>query len=205
MSVADRYRVLTLDQPALKDAAQRLYALAQRDFAPQLIVGVRTGGYLAAELMDLQDGAILLPLTSQRPGTSISPGTEAKNRSSFFKHWLRRLPYFVNDRLRIFEHRVLLRKANRTKGERTLRSDELEAIAAAVAEGRTRILIVDDAVDSGSTLLAVSARLCELTGSGGIVRTAAITVTTPRPLVEPDYILYRNVLCRFHWSFDFRS
>ena len=200
-----RYRVHTLDKAALRIAAAKLYDTARQDFHPNLVVGVRTGGYVIAEMLDLQDDAVLLPLTSQRPGTALSPGTVAKSRSSFFTHGLRRLPYFVNDRLRLFEHRVLLRRANRTKGVRTLRKEELDAIAAAISAGRNKILIVDDAVDSGSTLMAVSDTLRELAGPDGIVRTAAINVTTPTPLIEPDYILYRNVICRFHWSFDFRS
>jgi hypothetical protein len=27
-------------------------------------------------------------------------------------------------------------------------------------------------------------------------------VTLDQPLVEPDFALYRGVLCRFPWSFD---
>ena len=34
------------------------------------------------------------------------------------------------------------------------------------------------------------------------LRAAAITVTLDDPVVEPDYALYRGVLCRFPWSFD---
>jgi hypothetical protein len=34
------------------------------------------------------------------------------------------------------------------------------------------------------------------------LRTAVITVTLEHPAVQPDYALYRGVLCRFPWSFD---
>jgi hypoxanthine phosphoribosyltransferase len=66
----------------------------------------------------------------------------------------------------------------------------------------SRVMVVDDAVDSGVTLAAVLRTLRESCPPGTELRTAAITVTRPSPAVEPDYALWRGVLCRFPWSFD---
>jgi hypothetical protein len=57
-------------------------------------------------------------------------------------------------------------------------------------------------VDSGATLAAVLGTLREVCGPTTQLRTAVITVTMEDPAVEPDYTLYRGVLCRFPWSFD---
>jgi hypoxanthine phosphoribosyltransferase len=68
--------------------------------------------------------------------------------------------------------------------------------------GVCRILVVDDAVDSGRTLEVV---LRWLRGRcpDAEVRSAVLTVTTPRPLLIPDfYLYYPDVLIRFPWSLD---
>lgn len=66
----------------------------------------------------------------------------------------------------------------------------------------TCVMVVDDAVDSGITLAAVLRTLRACCPPATELRTAAITVTRPDPVVKPDYALYRGVLCRFPWSFD---
>lgn len=64
------------------------------------------------------------------------------------------------------------------------------------------ILIVDDAVDSGATLLAV-VEAVRIDMPGAEVRSAVITQTTPSPVITPDYTLYNNrTLIRFPWSMD---
>ena len=63
-----------------------------------------------------------------------------------------------------------------------------------------KVLIVDDAVDSGATMLAVAEALREANPEAEI-RTAAITVTTPKPLITPDYSMYKDLI-RFPWSMD---
>ena len=69
-----------------------------------------------------------------------------------------------------------------------------------------RILIVDDAVDSGSTMAAVRKAINAIANPSAVIKIAAITVTTPAPFIEPDFfLLYRYVLCRFPWSLDSKS
>jgi hypoxanthine phosphoribosyltransferase len=65
-----------------------------------------------------------------------------------------------------------------------------------------RVLIVDDSVDTGATMLHVMDTLRRQAGVPVTLATAAITVTTERPLVAPDYVLLRQQLCRFPWSLD---
>ena len=67
---------------------------------------------------------------------------------------------------------------------------------------RARILIADDAVDSGVTLATVLRLVDDVCPAGGEIRSAAITQTLENPTARPDYLLFRGTLCRFPWSFD---
>ena len=194
-------RVETLDPVALKRTARELYAKAEADFHPQIVIGVRTGGYHIADLMQdgFQPGVRLLEATCRRPGTA------RKSKSSLFKRTLKLLPRGINNRLRLFEHRMLIRKGMAEASERIIPENELAAIEVALRGlDAARILVVDDAVDSGSTLLTVTRKVGAIASAHATIRTAAVTVTTKTPLIQPDYVIYRDVLCRFPWSFDFR-
>ena len=67
------------------------------------------------------------------------------------------------------------------------------------------LYIVDDSIDSGGTMLAVYNIIKAEAQLGAIIKTASITVTTENPLIQPDIVLFKYVLCRFPWAFDFRS
>jgi hypoxanthine phosphoribosyltransferase len=194
-----RYRVKTLDQAALKADSRALFAQAS-GFAPDIVIGIKTGGYTVAALMfDAGPSMpVLLPITSQRAGTA------KKSRSFFFAYVVRHLPRWLNNQLRLIEHaRILHRNRDLDFVECTLDEAELQAIEQALAlKPDARVLIVDDACDTGSTMLAVAAKLQSM-APNAMLKTAAITVTMPSPRIEPDYRVYHYVLCRFPWSFDF--
>lgn len=68
--------------------------------------------------------------------------------------------------------------------------------------GAARILVVDDAVDSGATLLGV-VNAAKAAVPLADVRSAVITQTTTAPMTAPDYTLYNDkTLIRFPWSLD---
>lgn len=195
-----RFKVKTLDQNKLTGASADLAAITAA-FQPDLLIGIRSGGYVVAERMAPHFPQVtLLPITCRRPST------KKKQKSSFIKTLLRKLPESVNSRLRILEHIVLtqLRKPKPTIF--TPDAEELAAVKQYLErqESHPHILIVDDSVDSGATLAAVVNIVREMAGEATI-RTAVISVTTISPFVEPNYMLYRYVLCRFPWSLDFKS
>lgn len=197
-----RYHVMTFNEAALQANAGRLLHMVRgAGFVPELVIGIRTGGYVVAEKMKplLDPSVAILPFTCRRPGTKrkSKPGV---------KLLLRYLPYMLADRLRVVEH--LLRMARKSSpSSLALAPDgaESDAIAAQIkALGTTpKILIVDDAVDSGRTLAAVEDAIRALAPSA-TVKSAAITVTMPTPIRNPEFSLYRYALCRFPWSFDFK-
>jgi len=81
---------------------------------------------------------------------------------------------------------------------------EANAIGALLATQRSlaRILVTDDAVDSGVTLSTVLRHLRKISSFDADFRSAAITQTLEHPIVTPDYLMFHGTLCRFPWSFD---
>lgn len=196
-----RLKILTLDEHQLAGAAARLAEITAF-LRPQLIIGIRSGGYAVAQAMASHfSQSVLLPVTCRRPST------EKKRKSSLLKILLCRLPAPITGRLRIIEHVVLTRIS--THKQETFLPDKGELLA--IKNGLRRltpdpnILIVDDSVDSGATLATVVSLVRAAAGSQATIKTAVITVTTTKPLIEPDYLLYRYVLCRFPWSLDFKN
>ena len=113
------------------------------------------------------------------------------------------IPESWRDALRQVEHRL---SSRRRRGAHPPPVDHQEACAIdawlRASPDHPRVLVADDAVDSGVTLNTVLSMLRALCPPATDLRSAAITVTLDNPVVEPDYALYRGVLCRFPWSFD---
>jgi hypoxanthine phosphoribosyltransferase len=195
-----RCSVRTLDQSAFETACSGLMRMVAASYAPTLLVGIRTGGLVVAESMARAAWAPLpvLPLTCQRAGTAT------KSRLPFLHQVLGVLPRGAVDALRVLEHRVM--SPRRKKQARAPDVDHAEAgvIGARLAamQGEHRLLVVDDAVDSGLTLATVTHLLRAICPAQTDIRSAVITVTLEAPRAEPDFALYRGVLCRFPWSFD---
>jgi hypoxanthine phosphoribosyltransferase len=189
----------TLDPAAFEIACGELAAMVERDYAPALLVGVRTGGLVVAETMARLTSAPLqvLPLTCRRPSTSV------KSHLPGLRPLLAALPEPLRNALRRAEHRMAV-------GHRSAARPTETNLADAFAIGNwvrmlpngARVLVVDDAVDSGVTLVTVLRMLRAACPNDVTLRTAVITMTTRDPAVVPDYALYRGVLCRFPWSFD---
>jgi len=209
-----KLKIKTLNDADLREAAIALNALVFKDFLPDIIIGIKTGGYIVAEQMarEAAHKPLLLAVSMQR---------ESTKKKAKLKNILRHFPYFITDKLRILEHRWLFRHCEKPKATkqstveqksglpRSLKSlamTEIEALRAALLGlENAKILIVDDAVDSGRTLQAVFFAVREATDLSCEIRSAAITLTTDFSIINPDYLLYKNVLCRFPWSFDFRG
>ena len=68
-----------------------------------------------------------------------------------------------------------------------------------------KILVIDDAIDSGDTLFAI-AKTLRKTNEKAIVRIAVMTETTSNPRIRADYSLYKNkTLIRFPWATDYKK
>jgi hypoxanthine phosphoribosyltransferase len=190
----------TLDVPRFKAACASLMQQTMDHYGPDLLVGVRTGGLVVAQAMAdaVQNRIPVMPLTCRRASTA------AKSRFKLLPAILAALPQPVVDGLRWLEHRLLSALRRRKTAPQEIEHAEAVAIGQYLTAhpDTRRVLVVDDAVDSGVTLSTVLRLLREATPDGTELRSAVVTVTLDQPLVEPDFALYRGVLCRFPWSFD---
>ncbi|MEZ5690276.1 MAG: phosphoribosyltransferase [Rickettsiales bacterium] len=199
--MSKKLKVITLDQKEFTQAARGLNDAVFVGFKPDVIVGIRTGGYILAEIMSKEAGDIpLLAISKQRAST------KTKSKVKGLKNLLGSLPYCITDQLRIVEHKKLNSKPPIPDRNFVPNHKELEELRNFLKNNKIKnILIVDDAVDSGATMLAVYELIYAEAGEECSVKTAAITVTTENPLIKTDYTLYQNVLCRLPWSFDFKK
>jgi hypoxanthine phosphoribosyltransferase len=190
----------TLQQPAFEAACALLMRLVEADYAPTLIIGIRTGGWFVAEAM-VRAAAVPLPVL---PLTCRRPSTNAKAKVPLLRTAVASLPRSVTDLTRRLEHRWLSTRRLHQDQPQNIDRSEAEAITAWLRKSPhpARILVADDAVDSGVTLQTVLQALREIGRRGMELRSAAITQTMPHPHVAPNYVLWRETLCRFPWSLD---
>ena len=192
--------LVTLQAAEFERACSDLMRLVEADYAPTLVVGIRTGGLAVAHAMVLGASSQLpvLPLTCRRVTT------DAKSRLPLLRTILGNLPRPLVNTLRRAEHRFIT--AGRVQHGRRQEVDRAEVSALAdhlaMLAVPPRILVADDAIDSGTTLSTVLRLLSEVCPPGSEIRSAAITQTLDHPTARPDYVLFRGTLCRFPWSFD---
>jgi len=191
--------VRTLRMPEFESACGKLMRLVEIDYAPTLIVGIPTGGLVVAQVM-ARAAAMpppILPLTCRRANT------DAKSRLKLVRSLLSTLPRPTADLFRRVEHRLVAVPRARRLRPQEIDHAEAEAIGAWVANrSPAKLLVADDAVDSGGTLITVLRQLQAVCPAGTEIRSAVITQTLEQPIARPDYVLYRGLLCRFPWSFD---
>lgn len=216
-------RVKTLSQKDFTAHCRRLEERAAV-FAPDLIVTIATGGDYVGAGMFASVPHVSVRL--QRPSTAKkrSPLMSIVRRlPRFMRDWLRiaealwlsrsashrKLPSsplsstattsLPDSETRIGSELSIL---NQSDGHGDNMSGLLSKSVREVVSKAGRILIVDDAVDSGATLLRVAETLRSASPEAQIA-SAVITVTTRNPAIKPDYTLYNDrTLIRFPWSAD---
>ena len=161
------------------------------------IVGIATGGEVVAREMQplLPPGTAMAHVRLQRAGT----GVKSDMRLDVL---LRRAPRPLVDLLRWLEveYRETAFRLGAVSPSATSHDPSALDDLRPVREAR-RILVVDDAVDSGRTLRrAVS--LVRAVAPDAEIRTAVLTSCWRRPPVVPDYCLFTRTLLRMPWSFD---
>lgn len=192
--------LLTLRQQDFDRSCAQLMHLVETDYAPNLIIGIRTGGLFVAEAMRRAASTPrpILALTCRRTGTAV------KSRLPMLRTILTALPRPTLDLLRRIEHRLTVVPRKSQANLPHIDPAEIDAIARwmTTCSVPARVLVADDAVDSGTTLQSVLQHLHAICPPKTVIRSAAITQTLEQPAVRPDYVLFHGTLCRFPWSFD---
>lgn len=177
--------VKTLDRSGFPLVCRQLEeAVTASGFRPDAVLSIATGGVFVGELMF--EGIPHLQTRLQRPST--------KAKGGFVKQLVKQLPRCIQNWLRIAESAFLGIIPHPETAPANVALPDLSHYR--------RILIVDDAVDSGATLKAVCLAVASRHETAEI-KTAAVTQTTLNPLIKPDFTVFNNkTLIRFPWSMD---
>lgn len=171
------------------------------DYDPDVIIGVLNGGgYVGRQIVQVSPKeTTYVEVKIQRDGTT-------KKEKGLIHRILQSLPYGVLNILRILESIVLEYKSrkNNTKRKGTIKLPD--NVVSFLSDGENKkVLLVDDAIDSGATLLLIKQYLMSKFENID-VKIAVITITTKQPLVVADYYRYYNrTLIRFPWSNDIKK
>lgn len=171
------------------------------DYDPDVIIGVLNGGgYVGRQIVQVSPKeTTYVEVKIQRDGTT-------KKEKGLIHRILQSLPYSVLNILRILESIVLEYKSkkNNTKRKGTIKLPD--NVVSFLSDGENKkVLLVDDAIDSGATLLLIKQYLMSKFENID-VKIAVITITTKQPLVVADYYRYYNrTLIRFPWSNDIKK
>ena len=192
-------KVITVSRNNFSNLCLDLYRNVLSSFSPEILISIATGGdYVAQEIVN-KNAIEWRSVKLQRPST------KNKNRhvtTLFTKTMTLVLPYFMLNLFRNAEHYFLLIT---NKG---IRYNDVRAVSIQIDREllvNKKILIIDDAVDSGATLASVRERIEALTDGLSHVKTAAIVVTSRDSIIKPDFFLYEYCLIRFPWSLDYKS
>ncbi len=184
-------QVITYTPQLLQAAAECLSSQIQRSgIRPSYLVAIQHGGAVLGQLMkDAFPEAEYHEIKLTR-SVGINKG--------FLRPIIKVLPMKLRDWLRMFEITLIDQKKKTCLPER-YGSVELSVSPKA---GDT-ILLIDDAIDTGATILKARDTIQQLYPDVKIA-ISVITVTTEHPLCDADYYLYHNqTLCRFPWSMDY--
>lgn len=161
-------------------------AVVKAGFRPTNVVSIERGGRLLAEEVA---GQLACPVTSvwaTRPGGSLK---------ALLARVVQCLPSGGRDRLRRVEQRWFWR-GHMAPRQTATRSDPLPPSA--------RVLVVDDACDSGSSVEGVVLLLTSWGVERSSIRVAVVAATTPLARDHVDFWLIDGPV-RFPWSSDSRE
>ncbi len=198
-------QVITLNQEALEVVAARLAEKVEAGcsgLSYDIIIGIRRGGSYVCDAFCHSFPEVLCgkryDVALQRPST--------RRKGGIVRSVLKQLPVKVLDLMRMAESRLLsFRNRHKKEGVTPQVAIDKELAKIVTDTKNPRILLIDDAIDSGHTLSVVITTLKNMNPSATI-ETAVITETTDSPIVRADYSIYCNrTLIRFPWSNDFKN
>ena len=195
-------KVISLNYDSLNQVCENLFQkIKSSNFKPDLILGVKSGGeYISKKIFSLIQSENYgeeqkKTLTSYHPRLEFCHPVRvsSQNKKRHLKNYLKFLPTFLLNILRVLEAKFLF------KGK--ARKDFLDISLPDLSDYK-RILVIDDAVDSGSTLDFINSKI-RMVNSQAQIRNAVITVTRNDSSFPPDFFIFSNkTLVRFPWSID---
>jgi hypoxanthine phosphoribosyltransferase len=167
-------------------------------FLPDVVIGIPTGGSYIGKIIlkELNNKDIFYAeIKIQRNSTK-------RKEIKIVRYILKRIPRFLTNWIRMLESEALLIKSKVRKSQKIEHIEFDNKTDYILKQGNKNILLVDDAIDSGTTLNIIYSYI-ETHYPANKIKIAVITVTNNKPLIDADYYLYHNrVLIRFPWSND---
>ncbi len=181
-------KVLDVDLALLKkmsiDLSKKIEA---KGYIPDHILYVERAGILVGYEMSKYFNRPVSGIISRRSGSSLK---------SKVKIILRMLPRFVTHFLRKLELKSSIHGIN---------SNRRVVCRKPLPPKYKKILVVDDALDTGLSLEAVLSWLKSHGFASALIKTAVLTTTGEEPHIVADFSLLDKVICAFPWSYDSRQ
>ncbi|MGV0755287.1 hypothetical protein F0358_08000 [Empedobacter brevis] len=193
-------KVVNFDQKVFDSFLQKSLEKFLGENGNCLVVGIKEGGIPIAKMVVKQlqkESSTKIDFVSV---TCQRPSTKRKKSNQLIKITLQKsfkiLPQSILNRLRVIEYKYLLHKAENNSREITF-PDNFDW------KVYDKILVVDDAVDSGNSLRSVLEKIeQEIIIPKTNIISLTVVVTNKESVIVPDYYLYSDVLIRFPWSLD---
>lgn len=193
--------IVTLNIPGLDWQTRVLAQQIEQDHPTPftMILAVKKGGSFVARSFLKSYPEELVKFFGEvdlhRPSTKYKKGVLVKI--------LPHVPLWILNAMRRTEA-AMLKFSQHLREPRVPHLDLAPDIASRLEGGVPEVLLIDDAVDSGTTARGVIDAVLRANPKAR-VKLMAITVTTESPLVMADYYTYNNgTLVRFPWSKDYK-
>jgi hypoxanthine-guanine phosphoribosyltransferase len=200
-------KVMTLSEKEVKEVVMELLdSLEKRGMkSPSYIISILNAGKYIGDIAYLR-----YKKYAEKREVLLRRSVTEKKDSKFIRFVLKSLPYFVLNVLRNLEECFLQlffsREAFVNENQHNLILQNFKDIRRSKISPEFPILIVDDAIDSGTTIKTVEEVLVKKLGiEKSCIKILAIVKTRENSIIEPDAVKYRNVLIRFPWSKDFKG
>lgn len=176
-------------------------SLAQKTllFEPDILIGIESGGVFLMNKMrqtEVFDAEVIFDSISikRKSSNGVKKLTWIVFLVGISPEWLIKIARKVE--------MVLSETISKFKiPDRILHRDALSDLTLARIKKGCRILIVDDAVDTGKTL-DIALVLFKEKYPKCIINTAVLTITHKNPILLPDFFLFKRVILQFPWSLD---
>lgn len=185
-------RIITIDQRSLEQHCVDLARqVTESGYRPDVIVAIASAGVVITAIMKRSE------CFDEADYCAVMCNRSFKGLKTKFSWIVRSMPKAITNLLRNAEHAIRLRSATLDGGRKVDFVDD----AVLLIRTAEKILVIDDAIDSGGTADAVVCALRRVNPNAE-TRIGVIAVTTEMPKVFPTYCIYRSVLVRFPWSAD---
>lgn len=195
-------KVITVNHLKLKKYSHELAKqILNSDFKPDLIIGIKTGGVFVSKPLHEK---ISEKFNTPYCELSLSrPLTNKKKKWQIYK-LLKLLPYPFLNILRNIE--VKLYESIKSKKYILNRQNDIliDDKTIVLIRKSKNILLVDDAIDSGATLLEMKNKLLSINKYANI-KIAVLTLTHKSSYVNSDFFLFKRVLLRCPWANDYKD